>query len=136
MKSLFPLICAKDIKASRDFYSSFFQFETLFEIDWYVQLRSRENESIQVALIEADHPSIPEKYRSAPQGMVITVELESADRLYERAKQLGLPVVYELCDEEWGQRHFMTEDPDGLLVDVVQLIQPSPEFLKQHGLLT
>jgi hypothetical protein len=33
-----------------------------------------------------------------------------------------------LRDEAWGQRHFITEDPDGVLVDVVTVIPPGEEF--------
>ena len=47
---------------------------------------------------------------------------------------LGAEIVYPLRDEVWGQRHFMAKDPNGLLVDVVQLIPPAPEFLREHGL--
>ena len=44
------------------------------------------------------------------------------------------PIELSLRDEDWGQRHFMALDPNGLLVDVVQLIEASREFLEQHGL--
>lgn len=37
--------------------------------------------------------------------------------------------MVELQDEEWGQRHFMMEDPTGLLVDVVEQIGPSLDDL-------
>jgi hypothetical protein len=37
-----------------------------------------------------------------------------------------------LRDEPWGQRHFITEDPDGVLVDVVTVIPPAPEFVAQY----
>lgn len=31
-------------------------------------------------------------------------------------------IAQELRDEEFGQRHFMVVDPDGLLVDVVETL--------------
>jgi uncharacterized glyoxalase superfamily protein PhnB len=39
---------------------------------------------------------------------------------FDNAMRHGLPVAQELRDEEFGQRHFIVVDPDGLLVDVVE----------------
>lgn len=66
--------------------------------------------------------------------MIVTLEFDDVDPLFARAQDAGLPVISEPRDEEWGQRHFITEDPSGLLVDVVQPIPPTPEFLERHGL--
>ena len=64
----------------------------------------------------------------------VTVETEDVDALHQRACALGVEIVYALRDEPWGQRHFMAKDPNGLLVDVVQLIPPEASFLREHGL--
>ena len=66
--------------------------------------------------------------------MLVTVETEDVDAVHERARELGVEIVYALRDEVFGQRHFMAKDPNGLLVDVVQLIPPAPEFLREHGI--
>ncbi|MEM9268600.1 MAG: glyoxalase, partial [Pseudomonadota bacterium] len=36
-------------------------------------------------------------------------------------------------DEPFGQRHFITQDPNGVLIDVIKPIPPSPEFLAQFS---
>ena len=135
MKCLYPVICTNNVRATKEFYLSLFDFKVIFEAEWYVQLCASENESLHIAFIEQSHPSVPVKYQNKPQGIVLTFEFTDVDKLYHRARQLGIPVVYEICDEDWGQRHFMTVDPNGLLLDVVQLIKPSEAFLKEHGLL-
>ena len=33
-----------------------------------------------------------------------------------------------LTDEDFGQRHFITRDPNGVLIDVITPIPPSPEY--------
>jgi ribonucleotide monophosphatase NagD (HAD superfamily) len=38
-----------------------------------------------------------------------------------------------LRDEAFGQRHFITCDPNGVLIDVIKPIPPSEEFLKQFA---
>ncbi len=46
----------------------------------------------------------------------------------EKAQEKALNVVRELRSEDWGQRHFCIEDPNGLYLDVVQAIAPSEEY--------
>ncbi|TIL77909.1 MAG: glyoxalase, partial [Mesorhizobium sp.] len=36
-----------------------------------------------------------------------------------------------LRDEPFGQRHFITSDPNGVLIDVIKPIPLSPEFQAQ-----
>ncbi|MNR60687.1 hypothetical protein D3C85_1822330 [compost metagenome] len=40
----------------------------------------------------------------------------------------GLPILLPLRDEAFGQRHFITVDPSGVMLDIIQPIPPSPEF--------
>ena len=134
MNSLFPDICTDDVKACVDFYTTLFAFRPVFQADWYAQLVSPHNPSVQIAFVKRDHHSVPASHRLAPQGVLVTLEVDDVDAVHARALELGHAVAYALCDEAWGQRHFMVQDPNGLLVDVVQPIPPAPEFLAQHGL--
>ncbi len=128
MKSLFPDICSLNLVESKEFYVSLLGFKTIFEIDWYIQLQSPSLDPIQIAFVDINHPSVPQGYQKTPQGVVVTVEMDDVDKAYQKALDLNLPVIVELCDEEWGQRHFMVEDPNGLLVDVYSMIEPTAEF--------
>lgn len=134
MKTLYPLVLTEDISKASEFYRSLFGFEQSADIGWYVQLALPLNESAQLALMDITHSSVPVAFRTPPAGVLITIEFDEVDPLYARATELGAPIHVELVDEEWGQRHFMTEDPTGLLVDVVKSIPPSAAFLAEHGL--
>ena len=50
------------------------------------------------------------------------VKVEDVDRVHAAAIAAELPIALSLRDEDFGQRHFMTTDPDGLLVDVITVI--------------
>ena len=128
MKSLFPDVCTERLAASRDFYRELLGFEVVFENEWYVQLRLPDEPAAQIAFVERGHASVPAGHGRAPQGVLVTVELDDATACHARARALGLEVVYPLRDEAWGQRHFMVLDPNGLLVDVVELIPAAPEY--------
>ncbi len=134
MKSLFPDICSDALLESKDFYGSLFGFEPVFEMDWYIQLKSPHDDNLQIAFVKREHTSVPKAYQHVSQGVVVTIELDDVDSVYEKARKLGCKIIQKVCDEAWGQRHFMTIDPNGLLVDVVQMIPPTPEFLREHGL--
>ena len=134
MKSLFPDICSDALAESKSFYVSLFGFVPVFEIDWYIQLRAPNDENVQIAFVARNHASVPQAFQCSPQGVVVTIEATDAAALYEEAGRQNRKIVLDLRDEAWGQRHFMTVDPNGLLVDVVQTIPPSPEFLKENGL--
>ncbi len=134
MKSLFPVICCADVQASARFYVSLFELRAVFEIDWYVQLQSPTDVNLQLGLVRRDHPSVPERFQERPRGVLVTIEVDDVDAIHSRAGARGLEIVSAMRDEPWGQRHFITVDPDGLAVDVVKMIPPSPDFLREHGL--
>lgn len=131
MNSLFPDICSDALTESRDFYVSLLGFKPVFELDWYIQLQSPADETVQLAFVARDHPSVPAGYGVTPRGVVVTAELDDVEPVYRKAQSMEVKMVLTLRDELWGQRHFMAEDPNGLLVDVVQMIDPAPEFLAQ-----
>jgi catechol 2,3-dioxygenase-like lactoylglutathione lyase family enzyme len=122
MTSLFPDICTDDLAASRDFYRDLLGFEAVFENGWYVQMQLPGQPGVQIAFVLREHDSVPKAFQARAQGVLVTVELDDVDACCERARALGLELAYPLVSEVWGQRHFMVADPNGLLVDVVQLI--------------
>jgi hypothetical protein len=69
----------------------------------------------------------------APASYLINFEVEDPDAVYERVQAAGLPILRTLRDEPFGQRHFITSDPNGVLIDVIKPIPPSPEFLAQYA---
>jgi uncharacterized glyoxalase superfamily protein PhnB len=61
--------------------------------------------------------------------MIMTIEVNDVDVLYERLREAGHEMLLELQDEPWGQRHFLLRDPSGTLLDVVKQIPPSSEYV-------
>src|SRR5438874_5897508 len=117
--AVFPVIASDRLEESRDFYAALLQLEVAFESGWYTLLRNAAAPAVQLGLVAREHPSVPDGFRDAPRGVIVTVEVPAVDVVHERALAAGLPIVLDLRDEEFGQRHFMTRDPDGTLVDVV-----------------
>ncbi|HJZ60576.1 MAG TPA: VOC family protein [Miltoncostaeaceae bacterium] len=135
MADIFPVVCTDEIDASRDFYAGLLGLDVVLECGWYTLLRMPGAPDAQLGLVTRGHPSVPEGFGRAPRGVLVTVEVEDVDAVHARALALGLAIVQELRDEPFGQRHFMTTDPDGLLVDVVTPIPLSPGFAREVAAL-
>lgn len=131
--SYYPVLMTGDVAGTAAFYVEHFRFEPLFESDWYVHLRSREDKRVNLGIVDGDHETIPEEGRGRATGLLINFEVKDPDAVYERIVAAGLPILRTLRDEPFGQRHFITRDPDGVLIDVIKPIQPSAEFLAQYA---
>lgn len=130
----YPVLMTKDVAKSAQFYKQHFKFKAVFEADWYVHLQSVEDETVNLAILDQDHETIPEVRRGQGTGaMLLNFEVEDVDKVYCEAEKAGLPILLALKDEPFGQRHFITEDPNGVMIDVIKPIPPSPEFLKQFA---
>jgi hypothetical protein len=55
------------------------------------------------------------------------VEVDDVDAEHARVRD-QVRVVLPLRSEAFGERHFIAEGPDGVLVDVITPIPPSGEF--------
>jgi len=86
-----------------------------------------------LAILFCHHASVPEVAKSAVSGLILNFEVEDVDKEYQRVKANNLPIILDILDEDFGQRHFITTDPNGVLIDIIKPIPPSAEFLKQYS---
>ncbi|MDI6027076.1 VOC family protein [Corticibacterium sp. UT-5YL-CI-8] len=131
--SYYPVLMTGDVACTMRFYVEHFRFKPLFESDWYAHLQSIEDESVNLGIVQFDHETVPEEGRGRASGLLINFEVEDPDAVYERIVEAGLPILRSLRDEPFGQRHFITRDPNGVLIDVIKPIPPSREFLAQYA---
>lgn len=129
----YPLITTTELQATRDFYVGHFDMTVVFEATWVVMLSIGEDAPICLGLMTPDHPSHP----PGPEifdgrGMIVTVQVDDAAETFARLQENAAPIVYGLHDEPWGQRRFMTRDPAGTLVDVVEQIEPAAGFWDRY----
>ncbi|MBC7836770.1 VOC family protein [Acetobacteraceae bacterium] len=120
MKKLFPITITSQLAESKEFYTKLFDFEVVFEADWYIHMRHESG--IEIAVMQPKLANQPEFLHGAyaGEGVVYSFEVDDAKSEYDRLKKLGVNIIYDLKDEEWGQRHFMLKDPAGMSIDVVQ----------------
>ncbi|MCR9138237.1 MAG: VOC family protein [Alphaproteobacteria bacterium] len=127
----YPVIMTDDVAGTAAFYRTHFGFAPAFDSDWYVHLQSEEDPKVNVAILQGDHETVPAQARGKVSGLILNFEVEDVDAVYDQARQNDLPILLPVRDEEFGQRHFITQDPNGVLIDVIKPIPPSEAFLSQ-----
>lgn len=130
--SYYPVIACENVAETAAFYTDHFGFNVAFESDWYMHLQSESDPSVNLAVMDCRHETIPEAYRKPVQGLLINFEVDDVDAEYARLSDAGLPILLPIRSEDFGQRHFITHDPAGVMVDVIKVIPPSAEFAAQY----
>jgi len=129
--SFYPVLMVDDVTAAARFYREELGFQTTFEADWYVSLCF---EGGELAILDRTHETIPAGFRTPVSGLLLNIEVP--DAAAEHARLVGERKLTErlpLRDEAFGQRHFIVEAPGGVLIDVIEPIEPSAEFAAAYA---
>jgi uncharacterized glyoxalase superfamily protein PhnB len=129
----YPVLLVENVEATAAFYQTHFGFRSLFTSDWYVHLQHADHPNVNLAFVDASHETVPEGSRKPATGLLINFEVEDPDAVYARVMAAGIPVLRTLRDEDFGQRHFIIADPNGVMIDVIKQIPPSAEFAAQYA---
>ena len=130
--SYYPVVMTDAVAETAAFYQRHFGFVPAFESDWYVHLTLDGDTSINLAILDGSHETIPVSGRGKVAGLILNFEVEDVDAEHARLAEAGLPILLPLRSEAFGQRHFITTDPNGVLIDIITPIAPSEEFAAQY----
>lgn len=114
-------VITEKVEASKAFYIRLFDCEVVYEGEesWFVLLKLGESElGFMKPGLENQAPMFRNAYQGA--GMWISVDVDNVDAEYQRIQSLDIPLELEICDEPWGDRHFVVLDPNGIGIDIVQ----------------
>ena len=128
----YPVIMTDRVAETAAFYQDHFRFAAAFAADWYIHLQSTEDPSINLAILDGRHDTIPPEGRGQVAGLLLNFEVEDVDAVHTELASKGLPILRALRSEDFGQRHFITRDPAGTLIDVITPIPPSVAFADQY----
>ena len=131
-KNSFPVFIVKDLNAAKSFYTDNLGFEVVFSGDWYIHLVS--NTGIQVGFMLPDQPTQPPIFQKphVGEGVIFSLEVDDAEAAFAVAKSKLLDIVLDLRSEDWGQRHFCIQDPNGVYLDIVQSFEPTEAYQSDY----
>ena len=110
-------ICSENLADSKEFYMALFNFRVEYDSDWFVQLVSV-GKDFEIGLMKSDHELVPNEFRGKPVGIYVTLVVDDAVAIFEKAKELGVEIVKEPELTFYGQKRILLKDPAGVLVDV------------------
>ncbi|HAT88103.1 MAG TPA: glyoxalase [Rhizobiales bacterium] len=129
----YPVIQTDNVEATKAFYVDHFRFKVSFDADWYCHLQSSKDEGVNIAILKGDHETILKHGHGTVNGLILNFEVEDVDAEFQHVQKAGLPILKTLTDEAFGQRHFITCDPNGVLIDVIKPIPPTADFADQYA---
>jgi uncharacterized glyoxalase superfamily protein PhnB len=118
---MYPGFNTEKLAESKAFYTQHFGFEVIFEDSWFVLLKRGDYE---LGFMQPEMPQQNPLFQPAfGGGSWLAFETDDAHREYERLQRAGVPIVADIKDESWGDRHFVVKDPNGIGVDIYQRIE-------------
>lgn len=104
-------IATQDVARARAFYQDVLGLDLLMDQGWIQTFGSQTTMSVQVSVASEGGSGTP-----VPD---LSIEVDDVDAAFQRMKDAGFPIEYELADEPWGVRRFYVRDPFGKLVNVL-----------------
>jgi predicted enzyme related to lactoylglutathione lyase len=119
LSTISPVIITRDLAPLLRFYTELFDAEEAERYPedgptFFVGLRVGDSHLGLVADTEID--------TSAPQRLLLSIDVENVDKLMERVEALGGKVLGPANDMPWGQRVAHVQDPDGNPLNLTQSI--------------
>jgi catechol 2,3-dioxygenase-like lactoylglutathione lyase family enzyme len=129
----FPILISTDLDATHEFYTTHLGFQVVFQNEWYLHLANASG--VQLGFLLPNQPTQPDfLHRAYPgSGVLYSLEVADAAAAYEQLRAQGVPLLLDLRDEPWGQRHCIIQDPNGLPIDIVQSTPPEPEYARHYS---
>ena len=113
---------------ARDVYVRHFGFALTHDSDASVSLRRRHGQPFELAIVQADHPSMPAAYRKPAAGLLLSFEVEDVDASCGRlVRQERLPLVSDMRSENFGHWVILA-DPSAVVVDIIKPIPRSSQL--------
>ena len=117
-----------DPERSARFLEQTFDFEREMAADGFVSL-TRPDVGFNVVNLRTGLPTFKPRERAAQiaDGILIVLVVDDIDAEYERLTAAGSPILTPIETEEWGERSFQVQDPNGVIVQLVQWVAAPPE---------
>ncbi len=133
IKDSYPVFVTKQLLATKNYYTKWFDFEVFFESNWFILLQIKGEKPYFIAFIDEQHPTSPPSIPAinANAGVFLTLTVDNALAEYKRLSDEGLEIYYHLKDEAWGQKRFGLIDPNGMYIDIVEQTAPEEGYWDQ-----
>ncbi len=122
-----------DPTAASGWFAEHLGFRVLVDLGWYASTQHPDREELRVDFVRRDHETWVEPANRV-HGAMLALVVHDVDRQYERMVASEVRILKPLVTEPWGQRRVQLAGPDGLGIELVQPVEPDPEWMAAQGL--
>jgi catechol 2,3-dioxygenase-like lactoylglutathione lyase family enzyme len=122
-----------DPTAAGQWFEQHLGFAVLVDLGWYVSTQHPDHPEVRIDFVRSDHETWPAP-ASGVAGAMLALVVADVDAEHERLAAAGVRVLKPLVTEPWGQRRVQVAGPDGLVVELVQPVDPDPAWMAAQGL--
>ncbi len=94
IKRTVPNIESKFPEKSLEFYKNYLGMKVAMKKEWIITFISEGNPSSQINIIRHDGSEIPHPD--------VSIEVDDVDKMFARAQEQEIEIVYGITDETWG----------------------------------
>ena len=108
-------------------------FQVLVDLGWYVSTHHPDCQGLRVDFVRHDRETWIEPAAGVRGTMLAFVVLD-VDKQHDRLVSGGVSILKPLVTEPWGQRRLQVAGPDGLVIELVQPVEPDSDWMAAQGL--
>lgn len=124
---------SKEPSAAGAWFTEHLGFHPLVDLGWYVSTQHPDHDGLRVDFVRHDHATWVEP-SAGVRGAMLAFVVPDVDTRHELLVAAGVPILKEPVTEPWGQRRLQVTGPDGLVVELVQPVEPDPEWMAAQGI--
>ncbi|WP_435742611.1 VOC family protein [Microbacterium sp. PMB16] len=113
-----------DVAASAEWVQQHLDFAVAMEADGFSSLQ-HPDAGINLIFLRTGLPSFkPSSAAVDATGVLVVFTVDAIDDDYARLQQAGATIVTPIETEPWGERYFQMTDPNGIVYQLVQWVEP------------
>ncbi len=126
------VLASPDPSAAGSWLSEHLGFDVAVDLGWYVSTR-HPDQALSVDFVQHDHDTWVEP-AAGVRGTMLALVVPDVGAEHDRLVAAGVPLLKQLVTEPWGQRRVQVAGPDGLVVELIQPVEPDPDWMAAQGL--
>lgn len=120
IKSSTVSLTVADVRASVRFFVEHLGYVEQMAADGFASL-SHDSAGVDLVFLRRGIEILPEDQRDLhASGVILAFVVDDLDGELARLEREGVVITLPLRQEQWGERLFMVEDPNGVAVELVQ----------------
>lgn len=109
-----------DVAAASEFYVEHFGFRATVSVGSFAKL-AHDDSDLELCFMQRGSEVLPEGFRDRrADGVILAFVVQDVEAEEARLRASGVAITMPLQDEEWGERLFQVQDPNGTPVELVE----------------